>query len=78
MLQLRHDNPELLFQPFCYPAPMATHIERLPTQNDGIGAEVLGNLLCVQRIKALAVSPIDYFSLGGERVIREGLPVKRG
>ena len=40
---------------------MATHIERLPTQKDGIGAKRLSNLFCVERIKLLAVFPVEQF-----------------
>ncbi len=40
---------------------MATHIERIPTQNDGIGAEVFNNLLRVERTKLLAVFPVKQF-----------------
>jgi hypothetical protein len=40
---------------------MATHVERLPTQNDGIGAEVLSNLLRIERIKLLVVFPVKQY-----------------
>jgi hypothetical protein len=53
-----HNNPESFFQPFRYQAPMAAHVERLPTQNDGIGAEVLSDLLWDERFKLLAVFPV--------------------
>ena len=61
MLLLGLDNPEFFFQPFRHEAPMATHLERSPTQNDGIGAKVFSNLLCVERIKRLAVLPVKQF-----------------
>ena len=78
MLELGHDNPEFFFQPFRYQAPMAPHIERLPTQNDGVGAEVLSNLLCVERIKLPAVFPVQQFWVfpGGTsvRLLRKAQP----
>jgi len=63
MLQLGYDNPEFFFQPFRYQAPMAPHVKRLPAKQNGIGTEVLGNLLCVQRINLLAVFPIEQFGV---------------
>ena len=52
-----HDIPEFLFQPLLHLSSMATHTKRLPTQNDGIGAEFFGNLPRVERIKLLERSP---------------------
>jgi len=59
--QLRHNDSELLFEQFRHQPPMAPHVERLPTQQNGIGTEVLGNLLGVQGVKLLAVFPIEQF-----------------
>ena len=35
--QLRHNDSELLFEQFRHQPPMAPHVERLPTQQNGIG-----------------------------------------
>ena len=51
---------------------MAAHVERLPTEKDGIGAEVFSNLLRVERIKLLAVFPVKQF-----RVFRLQKPAGR-
>jgi hypothetical protein len=52
VIHFRHDDSELFFKPLGHQSPMAPHIERLPTENDCIGAEVLGNLLCVERLRS--------------------------
>jgi hypothetical protein len=73
VIQFRDNDSELLFKPFGHQPAMATHIERLPTQKNGIGAEIPGNLLCVQGFKLLAVSPVEKF-----RVFRLQEPAGRG
>jgi hypothetical protein len=50
--------PKLFFQPLGHQPPMAPHVERLPTEQNGIGTEFFANLLCVERIKLFAVFPI--------------------
>ena len=78
MLQLGHDNAEFFFQPFRYQAPVAPHVKRLPAKQNGIGAEVLSNLLCVEQIKLLAVFPVQQFWVfpGGTsvRLLRKAQP----
>src|SRR5439155_3517246 len=55
VVQFWHDDSQLFFQPLSHQPPLAPHVKRLPAEQNGVGAEALGNLLCVQRIKLLAV-----------------------
>jgi len=54
----RADNSELLFQPLGYSAPMTRHVKGLPTEQNGIRTDVLGNVVRVERMKLLAVFPV--------------------
>src|SRR6266536_4196904 len=61
VVQFWHDDSQLFFKPLGHQPPMTPHVERLPAEQNGVGAEVLGNLLYVQRIKLLAVFPVGQF-----------------
>jgi len=57
----RHHDSQLFFKPLGHQPPMTPHVKRLPAEQNGVGAEVLGNLLYVQRIELLAVFPVEQF-----------------